>query len=111
MERNSKRAKVRKPKSMKAAKPKSKFKFMSEEERAKKKQICAQMIQFLKAHSKNQPDQTAQNQVQQWKAVNQDLTIFLCLFVYFLFLRSKDLQLYCDKQYNQINHADQWKAG
>ena len=63
MERKNKRTKAKKQKSKKAAKPK--FKFMSEEERAKKKKICAQMIQFLKAHSKNQPDQTAQNQVQQ----------------------------------------------
>ena len=65
MERKSKRAKVKKPKSMKAAKPETKFKFMSEEERAKKKLLCAQMIQFLKAHSQNQPSQAAPSQVQQ----------------------------------------------
>ena len=43
MERNSKRAKVKQYKSMKATKPKTKFKFMSEE--------------VLKAHSQDQPGQ------------------------------------------------------
>ena len=43
MERNSKRAKVKKYKSIKATKPKTKFKFMSEE--------------VLKAHSQDQPGQ------------------------------------------------------
>ena len=65
MERNSKRAKVKKYKGMKATKPKTKFKFMSEEERVKRKLICAQMIKFLKAHSQDPPGQAQPSQVQQ----------------------------------------------
>ena len=65
MERNSKRAKVKKCKGMKATKPKTKFKFMAEEERVKRKLICAQMIKFLKAHSQDQPGQAQPSQVQQ----------------------------------------------